>query len=166
MPKQLTGLRGWRGPEYHATVVFHAPLAFSFDWCTDFRETDAPLEGEEYERRVLRRTSSQVVYEDLQSMDDGWHWARVDVRLARPNGWRMHSIGNYRSVRAEYRLTRISDDRTRFDLWLKRESGPLEGAKLTKAQRERSLTASWRRFAKALESDYAKSHRKRKKSRR
>ncbi|MCI4337511.1 MAG: hypothetical protein L3K17_10085 [Thermoplasmata archaeon] len=166
MPKQLTRLRGWPGPEYHATVVFRAPLAFAYDWCTDFQESDPKLEAEEYRRRVLRRTSSQVVYEDLEERNDGWHWARYDVRLAPPNRWRMNSIGNYRSVRAEYRLTRLADERTRFDLWLKRESGPLEGARLTKSQRERTLTTLWRRFGKALESDYAKARPRRKRARR
>lgn len=156
MSLELGGPRSFHGPEYHVSVTFRAPLAFAYAWCTDFRESDPKLEGEPYERKIIRRAAGRVIYEDLEVGSDGWHWSRYDVRLEPPNKWSMLSIGNYRAIRAEYALTRVTQERTRFDLWWKREPGPLPGPKLARAARERETTRSWRKFAAALERDYAK----------
>lgn len=159
MSLELGGPRSFHGPEYHVSVMFRAPLPFAYAWCTDFRETDPKLEGEPYERKILHRGNGRVVYEDVQSHPDGWHWARYDVRLEPPNKWSLLSIGNYRSIRAEYALTRRGEERTQFDMWFKREAGPLLGPRLSRAAREREVKRSWRRFALALERDYRKSGR-------
>lgn len=159
MSLELGGPRSFHGPEYHVSVTFRAPLGFAYSWCTDFRESDPKLEGESYERKIIRRTSASVVYEDLDSKPDGWHWARYDVRLEPPNKWSLLSVGNYRSVRAEYALTRIGEGRTRFDMWFKREAGPLLAPKVSRRTRERQMTQMWRKFALALERDYRKSSR-------
>lgn len=156
MSLELGGPRSFHGPEYHVSVTFRAPIAFAYAWCTDFRESDPQLEEESYERKIVKRTSTRVMYEDLEAGPDGWHWARYDVRLEPPNKWSLLSVGNYRAIRAEYALTRITDERTRFDMWFKREGGPLPSPKVSRAERERNMTRMWRKFAQALEKDYSR----------
>jgi hypothetical protein len=161
MSLELGGQQSFHGPEYHVTVTFRVPLRFAYAWCTDFRESDPKLEGEPYERKIVRRSAGRIIYEDVRSAPDGWHWARYDVRLEPPNKWSLLSIGNYRSIRAEYALTRRAEERTQFDMWFKREAGPLLGARVSRAAREREMTRMWRKFAVALEQDYRKSRRRR-----
>jgi len=142
------------GPDYTVSVVFRAPLAFAYRWCTDFTPDDARLEGETYTRRILHQDRRRVVFEDLESSPAGWHWSRCEVALSPPDRWRMTSVGNYRSIRADYRLTDEGNGRTRFTLTFRRRPGPLPGPRLTRAARERAVTRAWRRFARALERDY------------
>jgi hypothetical protein len=149
------------GPDYKVTVTFDAPLRFAYDWCTDFTSDDPRLEREPYERRILKRSPRRVLYEDLEREDDGWHWARYDVTLRPPNRWHLESVGNYRSLVADYRLTPRPGDGTEFHLAYRRRSGPLPSRPLSKAAREKSLARTWRRFKAELERDYRASPRRR-----
>lgn len=149
------------GPDYEVTVMFDAPLRFAYDWCTDFTPDDPRLEEEPYERRILKRSRRRVLYEDLEPADDGWHWARYDVTLRPPDRWHMESVGNYRSVVADYALTPIPGGRTEFHLRYRRRSGPLPSRALSKAARERSLARTWQRFKSELEREYQASTRRR-----
>ncbi len=151
-----TSGRGWSGPEYHVRARFRAPLAYVFAWCTDYTPADAKLEGEDYARRILERTPRRVVLEDLEDTPDGWNWSRGVVRLRPPNRWRMDAIGNFRDVRADYVLSNEGKERTVLDLrWkVRRHRGPNR----SRAERERSGTAAWRKFAAALEKDFRRAH--------
>lgn len=148
------------GPEYHVHVTFRAPLSFSYAWCTDFSPLDAKLEGEDYHRKVLRRSRRSVVYEDLEDAPGGWHWARYNVALGPPDRWHMESTGNHVQVVADYQLTALPRDRTRFDLRWRRRPGLLEFTRVPKGENERSTTVAWQRFARALERDHRKSRRR------
>ena len=147
-------IRRWPGPEYHVRVAFDAPLPFVYEWCTDYSPQDSHLEGESYIRKILERTDRRVVYEDVEEAIDGFHWARYDVDLRPPTGWRMTSVGNRRMARAEYHLTELPGGRTRLDLYLRRIPGPLPSRTLTKIERERTLTELWLKFKTALERDF------------
>jgi hypothetical protein len=143
------------GPEYHVTARFRAPLEFVFRWCTDYTPGDAVLEGETYERRILSRNERQVVFEDVESMDDGWAWKRYTVDLRPPRHWHAVSVGNRRNLTIDYELTEDGPDRTRLDLWWRRRPGVLAvRPPPPKAAVERESTQAWRRFAAALEGDY------------
>ncbi len=147
--------RGWNGPEYHVRAHFRAPLDYVFAWCTDYTPGDAPLEGEDYARRILERTGRRVVLEDLEDTPDGWDWSRLIVQLLPPNRWRMDAVGSFRDVHADYVLSTPGKDRTLLDLrWrVRRHRGPNR----SRGERERSGTAAWRKFAAALEKDFRRS---------
>src|SRR6266581_4065683 len=102
-----------RGPEYHVTVSFQAPLDFVFAWCTDYTPEDASLEDESYTRKVIERTPRRVVFEDLEETDTGWDWSRAVVSLRPPSRWHMDGVGNRVDVVADYLLTKLPDGRTR-----------------------------------------------------
>jgi hypothetical protein len=134
--RDVAMIRRWPGPEYHIRVVFDAPLAYVYDWCTDYSPQDSGLEGESYTRKILERSARRVLYEDVEEAPDGFHWARYDVELRPPKAWRMTSLGNRRTARAEYHLTSESNGRTRLDIYLHRIPGPLPGRVLTKPDRK------------------------------
>jgi hypothetical protein len=148
------------GPEYHVRAYFRAPLDFVFRWCTDYTVHDAQLEGEHYQRRILRNTRRRVVYEDLEESPNGWNWARYTVWLGPPGDWRAERVGNYLDASLRYRLTRLANERTRLDLIWRRKPTKL-APRFSKSEIERGTELAWKRFARALESDYRKLHRRR-----
>ena len=155
-PKQV-------GPEYHASVSFHAPLDFVFAWCTDYTPEDGALENENYARKIIERTPRRVIFEDLEESPSGWDWQRAIVSLRPPNRWHMVGVGNNRDVEADYVLSNLPRGRTRLDLRWKRMPRVADVKKRSKAEREASATRAWKRFAVALERDYQKSRRSRRK---
>ena len=150
-------MSNWPRPTYEVVTTFRAPLDFVYRWCTDYSAEDARLEKDTYVRRVLRRTRSTVVFEDLYELPNGWRWARDVVTLRPPDSWTMTSVGNFRDVEAEYRLTEVPGDRTRLTLRWRRRGTALGGPNRPKAVVDREGAQSWRNFAVALERDYRKS---------
>jgi hypothetical protein len=147
----------WPGPTYRVTATFRAPLEFVYRWCTDYTADDARHEGEHYERKVLERSSRQVMYEDLESSKDGWFWSRHVVRLAPPDRWHSDSVGSHRAISLEYRLRRLPGARTELTLTARRRPYGIGGKNPPKGKWERSVTNSWKLFARALEREYRKS---------
>lgn len=155
--KSRTTKEGRWGPEYHLEIAFRAPMDFVFAWCTDYTPGDSKLENEEYQRKVIDRTTRRVTFEDLEESKDGWIWSRDVVSLRPPKRWHMDGVGNRRDVVADYVLSSLPDGRTRLDLrWRRRPKVP-GGQNLTKSQREASAKRSWKRFGAALERDYRNS---------
>ena len=155
--KASSSRRGWTGPEYRICVTFRVPLKFAFGWCTDYTPQDASLEGESYERKVVERTHRRVVFEDLEESEGGWIWSRDVVTLRPPNRWHMDGSGNRWEVTADYVLTGLPNGRTQLALrWRRRPSVP-ERERPTKAEREASTTRAWKRFGAAMERDYRRS---------
>jgi hypothetical protein len=152
------GRTKWPGPEYHIQVDFRAPLPYVFAWCTDYSAGDAVLEGEHYRRKILQRKRREVIYEDLEEGPEGWYWARHFVHLRPPRRWSLLAKGNRSEVIGDYRLTKLPDGRTRLDLRWQRRPGVLKFLRRPKAAAERASTIGWKRFARALERDYRRSH--------
>jgi hypothetical protein len=156
-----TKARRWAGPEYHVKAEFRAPISYVYSWCTDFAPGDDRREKDHYTRRIIQRTSRQVVFEDLVDSDQGWVWARHVVTLHPPNRWHSDSVGTHRDATIDYVLTPLGDDRTRLDLIWKRAPTALSTSHLSKAAMEKSSTEAWRNFARVLEKDYRSSRSRR-----
>jgi len=142
----------------HAT--FRAPMSFVLRWCTDYSPEDPGLEGERFRRRILKRTRTNVVYEDLDDTPGGWMWSRWNITIHPPDRWHGEAVGNYRGWAVDYRLKSLPGDRTQLTLRGRRAPLLLGKKNPPKAELERELTQSWTKFARALEADYAKSRRK------
>lgn len=146
--------RRWPGPEYIVHAEFDAPLDFVYRWCTDYTPDDARYEDESYQRRILRRSREEVVYEDLEETRGGWVWARHVVRLLPPDRWHSDSIGSHREIRLDYRLSRLPQGRTRLTLTARRRRAGIGGKNPSKSQWETSVSKSWVKLGRALERDY------------
>lgn len=146
----------WPPPTYVVRVDFRAPMEFVFRWCTDYTAQDAKLEGEEFQRQVLRRSKREVVYEDLYELPKGWRWSRHTVRLRSPNWWHSDSVGSHRELSLDYRLAPLSGGRTRMTLTARRRASGIGPPNPPKREWERDVAASWRSFRRYLERDYRK----------
>lgn len=144
---------------YEFRVDFRAPLPFVYAWCTDYTPEDARLEKENYTRRILRRTSKRVIYEDLDDQPTGWIWSHQVVDLHPPNRWHAEATGSHRSWSIEYKLSSRPDGGT--VLWFRgrRRATPL-GSNVQRKRLERNLRVMWKNFARALERDYRTSQRR------
>ena len=149
------------GPEYHVQATFRAPLSYVYAWCTDYSPEDPKLEGEDSQRKVIRRSRRHVTLEDMEESPTGWYWARLEVELHPPNRWHLEGKGNTVQVRGDYQLTALPGDRTRLDLRWRRRPSLLPFVRRSKKEAERSSTQAWQRFGRALERDYRKSRRRR-----
>ncbi|HEV2166193.1 MAG TPA: hypothetical protein VGS23_04345 [Thermoplasmata archaeon] len=144
----------WPSPRYEVRVTFRAPLKFVYDWCTDYTPGDARLEGEAYERRILRKTPREVVYEDLEGGPNGWFWSRHVVRLHPPSRWHSDSVGSHRAYSLDYRLKQLPKGSTLFVLRARRRPYGVGGRNPPRSQWERSVGKNWKKFARHLERDY------------
>jgi hypothetical protein len=142
------------GPDYHVAATFRAPLDFAFRWCTDYAPEDAGLEGESYDRRVVKATRRRVIFEDVEWTRAGWDWSRSVVTLRPPRGWHLTARGSRVDVEADYRLTPLPNGGTRLDITWRRKPNAPPLRRITKTQREAMSTASWRRFSTALDRDF------------
>jgi len=151
MVKQLPG------PTYEVRHVFRAPMEFVYAWCTDYTPEDAKYEAEEYQRRILRRSRHEVVYEDLEETPEGWVWSRHVVRLWPSRRWHSDSVGSHREISLDYRLSKLPGGRTELVLTARRRPTGVGGRNPSKRDWERSVGEAWDRFGRALERDFRNS---------
>jgi hypothetical protein len=139
---------------YEFRSQFRAPLPFVYAWCTDYTPHDAQLEGDDYIRRIVRRSAHKVVFEDLNELPSGWTWSHYEVDLRPPNRWHAEAVGSHRTWSIDYVLTSRGPGIT--ELWFKgrRRATELAGENPPKAKFERELRGMWKRFGRALERDY------------
>jgi len=145
---------------FHVETTFRAPIDFAFRWCTDYRPDDAKIEKDHYTRRILSRSSRQVVYQDLGPHGKGWFLNQQTVGLHPPDHWHAESVGNYRTWSIDYRLRALPDGTTRFsfDGW-RRATALAEGGP-SRSEVTANLRQIWYRFGRALEKEYRRSRRR------
>jgi hypothetical protein len=144
---------------YEIRSRFRAPLPFVFRWCTDYTPDDARLEKDDYTRRIVKRSTRKVVYEDLSDSPNGWMWSHQEVTLRPPNRWHAEVTGSHRYWSLDYQLRELPDGRTELHLRGERRPTAL-GKNPPKAKLERDLGRMWSNFGQALERDYRASKRK------
>lgn len=140
---------------------FRAPLGFSYRWCTDYSPKDPSLAKEGGQRRILRRTRQQVVYEDLSPSPEGWWWSRQTVKLQPPDRWSVLALGNYRTWRASYTLKPLRDGGTAFTFRGVRSPNLLTTKNPSRKEVQSNLETMWKHYARALEADYRRTRRPR-----
>jgi hypothetical protein len=146
----------WSGQIFEVRVRFRAPLPFVYRWCTDYTPQDPQYEKDDYQRRILRRSSRKVVYEDLSVSKEGWVWSHAEVRLLPPNGWHSDSVGSHRQYSVDYRLKELPGARTEMTLRARRRPYGIGAKNPSKAAWEKNIRKLWRNFGRVLERDYRK----------
>ncbi len=149
-----TVMTSWPPPVYRYRGEFDVPLEFAFRWCTDYRPDDARRAGGRFDRRVLHRSRSEVLFEDLWWQRDGWRWRRTRVALRAPDAWHAESIGNYRDASIDYRPEPLGEARCRLEIVLRRRPRLGYGPQVPKSEFERELRTMWARFGRSMSRDY------------
>ena len=135
-------------------ATFPAPLEFVYRWLTDFSSRDASITGERYRRRILERSPSRIIFEDLAASSSGWSWLRNVVDLQPPDRWHLEAVGNTLDARADYRLIPRSPSTTELVMTWRLRPGILGGTIPPKAAIEASLRQVWAAYAEALREDF------------
>lgn len=149
---------------YRFRQPFRVPAAAAFEWCTDFRPSDARLYGDGRRREVRRLTADTLV------MTDTTRPKGRPVRISRlvrlfpeQRAWtNTHLTGPYRHSQFWYRIEADSPRRSHLDfsgLMLMTRARPLPATEreMLADQHRRADAGVWRRrLAPALESDLAR----------
>jgi carbon monoxide dehydrogenase subunit G len=141
---------------YRISKVIDAPLAFVYNWCTDFREDDGKLTGSRSKKKILEKTKSRVITTS-SSMENGKLIGHVSiVNLLPPNAWHLDTAGNPREQETgDYKLTRVGANKTRLDMVFDVKYGA--GAKVpSKEWWEEDSGKFWDKLIVALMKDYSK----------
>lgn len=134
--------------------TFRVPLEFAYRWCTDYTTEDGKLSGDGNLRKILRKSSRTIVYEDLYDNPEGWFWSRQTVKLHPPNRWTARAEGNYRTWDLVYTLRRLDDSTTKFRFWGRRRPSGLGRRNPSQKDLRQELHKMWSNFARAMEADY------------
>lgn len=144
----------WPPPTYRFHLEFDVPVAYAFRWCTDYRTDDSRRSREHFERRILSRTRTSVVYEDLWREGRGWGWRRQTVTLEPPNRWYADSFGNVRHAEIDYRLSELPGKRCRLDIVMHRRPSPAYPKQPSRAAWDADLRHMWTNYRRAMHRDY------------
>lgn len=146
---------------YEFRQAFHAPARAAYDWCTDFRPSDAGLFEQKW-RRVVRRLSDDTLILTETTYPEGKR--RVIQRLVRLNpkelAWtNTHISGPFRHSQYWYRIVADGPRRSHLEflgMRLLRTARVLrrsDVARLAKEERRADSRLWRRRLAPALERD-------------
>lgn len=145
---------------YHIEVTFHAPLSFVYNWCTNYTPQDFKYGGEKGERRILRRSSKRIVFENLYDIGKGWGWERHTVTLNPPNAWHSEGRGNYSESSLDYKLRELPDNNTKLDMRWRSRPGPMStGRRGSVRSIENYVRLLWQQRAKFVEKEFQSLHR-------
>jgi hypothetical protein len=139
------------------SLVIRAPWRYVYEWCTDYRTSDARLSKARSTFRVIRVSPRRVlrirVYPG-RGVDGGRDPAiAVDlVRLNPPDSWHLDQLDETDQQSLDYRVTGMGRTRTRLHLlsterWLTPDHP-------TKEELRAQVAATWAKFGAALEADY------------
>ena len=137
------------GMTYGITTVLEAPLAYVYEWCTDFRDDDPQIIGASYTRHVFKKTKEDVVWIQHYKRDQEEREGVRAVKLNPPDAWHLESLNDGVRRTGEYRLTRSGEERTRLKIVVKSHSNGMEPESKTKLQA--SLEEDWRKYKAAVE---------------
>ena len=151
----------WPPPLYELRQTFHAPLPYVFRWLTDYSSDDPDLEQGSYQRKVIENRRGHAVLEDLTSTPTGWEWYRSVVTIRPPDRWHAELRGNVPDWSLDYRLTPLAPDRTLLTIqWRIRKNRSFPYHTIPpKAVTQRMMRGLWKNFANALDREYRRERR-------
>lgn len=138
--------------KYSLDVDFHAPSRFVFDWCTDFREDDYKISGENSRRHVLTKSGGKVVW--IQH-NPGRRLSDERVRIVTvspPRNWQLEGFGEEYDLRGKYSVQPKGRHAASLHMDFIVEYKTVEPE--TAEEFLSDLSEEWERYRKALEKDY------------
>jgi hypothetical protein len=142
-----------RGVAFRISKTLPAPLAFAFEWCTDFREDDPSLAGSTATRHIVEKGPTKTVWISSQDRGGERRQAAGIITVQPPDSWQIESFAKDENVVTKYHLTPLKNGQTKFDLAIRIT---YKGAHQTPTKKERLTNTRnlWDRYAAALERDY------------
>jgi hypothetical protein len=94
-----------------------APLAFVYDWCTDFRSDDGKLAKSKSRYKVLHLAKDRVVR--IRSSPTPARSPQIAIELVRlrpPSAWHVDQIDETDLAAVDYKLVKLGPRKTRVEL--------------------------------------------------
>jgi hypothetical protein len=150
-----------RGHRFYGTttvrisLVIRAPSRYVYAWCTDYRSDDGRFSSARARPRfrVIRISPRRVVRVRIGRSAGRDPAVTVErIRLDPPRSWHQDQLDESDQQSVDYRVRSIGRARTRFQLlsterWLTPDFPTREALRA-------QITATWTRFAAAIEADY------------
>lgn len=148
-----SGRRVFATQRIRFSKVVDAPLAYAYDWFTDYRNDDGKFSDSKPRFRVTRLARDRVLRVRLSGRDARNPGIAVEiVRLKPPAAWHVDQIDETDLAAVDYRLHRLGPKRTRVDLDIvERWMTPKFPVRANYAA---STSAYWDRLVAALETRY------------
>ena len=154
-----------RPTTYAFRAEFGAPVSYAYRWCTDYTSDDPRLAKESYVRRIIRRSSRHVTYEDLEEVPEGWHWSHSEISLTPPNRWHAEITGSHRDWTIDYTLRALPNDRSELLFRGRRTPTEVGGPNPGRVELTAELRTLWTNYGSALDRDYRTTLKRREKNR-
>jgi len=138
--------------KYKLSQTFKAPLDFTYQWCTDFREDDNKMIGSKTKRTFLERGKNRFVWV-VNYKEDGE--AKEGIRavwLRPPDEWYLDTCGDGREV-GEYKLKPVGKNKTRLDMVFRVTYDSKDKIE-SKDDLQKNGRKHWTIYAGYLEKDY------------
>lgn len=151
MPER--GLRVFATQRIRFSKVVQAPLAYAYDWFTDYRDDDGKFSESRPRFKVTQLSRDRVLRVRFSGRRKRSPRIAVElVRLKPPAAWHVDQIDETDLAAVDYRLRPLGPKRTRVDLdiverWMTPKFPP-------RAEYARSTSAYWDRLVAALETRY------------
>lgn len=142
---------------YRISQTFDAPLAYVYDWCTDFTDDDPKIIGAPYTRHVIEKTKKRAVWVQRYTRDGAEKEGVRIVTLSPPDSWHLESINEEVDRTGDYTLSSIGRERTKLEIVIKVRYKSIEAESALKLRQ--NLSEDWYKYKAALEQDYSSVHR-------
>lgn len=152
-----------RSATYEFGGTFRAPLPFVYSWCLDYSPGDAKLSKETFVRKIVHRSATRAVYEDLEESPGGWRWSHIVVTKHPPNAWHADITGSHRHWSLDYVLRELPHGRTQLVARGRRRPTAIGEPNPPRTELNHELSEMWQNYGRALERDYRVSSRRRSK---
>ncbi|HZW55250.1 MAG TPA: hypothetical protein VFF30_03090 [Nitrososphaerales archaeon] len=135
--------------------AINAPLNYVYNWCTDFSEDDPKITGSRSQRKILQKTSKQVVYAQLYEGADGKPKVAVDIVTLNPSKktWHLDYFGEEDDETGDYKLTSVGKNKTKLDMVFKERWKNISTVP-TKEEQVEQTSRIWDKYIAALEREY------------
>ena len=138
--------------QFSVSKIINAPLPFVYAWCTDFREDDYKISGQNRRIAIFERTANRFIMSIRDKRNSKVVTAARIVTFNPPNSWHLDWIGDENDERGDYRLTRLGAHKTRLNATFKVKPKASDAPR--KSEMQKNVNAAWNRYASALEKDY------------
>lgn len=133
--------------------IVNAPLRFTYDWWTDYRDTDMQIIGSKNRRIILEKTKKRTIYAKLSPSDNGAPMVGVNIVTLKPyKSWHLDYFGEECDEIGDYTITKSGRGKTKLSLVF------TETTKIgdhTAKEVEDFVNNIWDHYLEALEREYS-----------
>jgi hypothetical protein len=142
-------------PQFRCSIskIINAPIAYVYNWCTDFRADDPKIIGAPYTRNVIEKTKKRAVWIQHYTRDGVEKEGIRYVTLSPPNSWHMEGVNEEMDRTGDYSLRPLGKDKTKLQIVIRTRYKSIEPEPVSKLKE--NISADWEKYKAALEKEYA-----------